>query len=180
MLNGGVIVSTKNRYSDDDQEYQATETDLLEGKPVVVLINSGTASASEIVAGALQDHGRALVIGTPSFGKGSVQTVINIGEREAIKLTTARYYTPNGTSIQASGIEPDVLIENREFKERERRIARITETDLPGHLENDSSTAARKKAGKEATELLARDYQLNEAFNLLKGLVLYSNDRPKL
>ena len=109
FLTGGTIVTTKSRNAVNDQKYDATETDLLDGKPVVVLINGGSASASEIVAGALQDHKRALIIGTPSFGKGSVQTVINIGDQEAIKLTTARYFTPNGNSIQAAGITPDIF-----------------------------------------------------------------------
>lgn len=179
FLTGGTIVSTKSRNSVNDQKYQATETDLLDGKPVVVLINGGSASASEIVAGALQDHKRALIIGTPSFGKGSVQTVINIGDKEAIKLTTARYYTPNGNSIQASGIVPDVLVEYRQFKDSEKGLNRIKENDLPGHLQNNDSQKSEKKSKKnkesdEIKELLIKDYQLNEAFNLLKGLVLFS------
>jgi len=175
FLTGGTIVSTKSRNAVNDQKYQATETDLLNGKPVVVLINGGSASASEIVAGALQDHKRALIIGTPSFGKGSVQTVINVGDQEAIKLTTARYYTPNGNSIQASGIVPDVLVEYRQFKEAEKGLGRIKENDLPGHLENKETNASSKiSRSKEVEDLLAKDYQLNEAFNLLKGLVLFS------
>ncbi len=176
MLTGGTIVTTKSRHAENDQKYDATQTDLLDGKPVVVLINGGTASASEIVAGALQDHERALILGTPSFGKGSVQTVMNIGEQEAIKLTTARYYTPNGNSIQAAGIVPDVHIEYREFKDRKKALKRITENDLPGHLENevDEQAAAEGEKDAEISELLARDYQLNEAYNLLKGLVLFS------
>lgn len=176
MLTGGTIVTTKSRHVQNNQKYQATQTDLLDGKPVVVLINGGTASASEIVAGALQDHKRALVIGTPSFGKGSVQTVMNIGDKEAIKMTTARYYTPNGKSIQAAGIVPDVLIEYREFKDRGKTLKRITENDLPGHLENDKDEPRAKTDVKstQVSELLARDYQLNEAYNLLRGLVLFS------
>jgi len=175
FLTGGTIVSTKSRNAANDQKYDATETDLLDGKPVVVLINGGSASASEIVAGALQDHKRGLIIGTPSFGKGSVQTVINVGEQEAIKLTTARYYTPNGNSIQASGIVPDVTVEYRQFKETEKGLDRIKENDLPGHLENkDDKKASQKNKDDEIEALLAKDYQLNEAFNLLKGLVLFS------
>lgn len=174
FLTGGNIVTTKSRNSVNDQKYDATETDLLDGKPVVVLINGGSASASEIVAGALQDHKRALIIGTPSFGKGSVQTVINIGDQEAIKLTTARYYTPNGNSIQAAGITPDILVEYRQFKETEKGLERIKEDDLPGHLENQETKQVSKTVkNDEVRSLLAKDYQLNEAFNLLKGLVLF-------
>ena len=178
MLSGGTIVTTKSRRAESDQAYAATQTDLLDGKPVVVLINAGTASAAEIVAGALQDHKRALIVGTRSFGKGSVQTVINIGENEAIKLTTARYYTPNGTSIQAEGIVPDVAVEYRQFKDVKLGVKRISEDDLPGHLENDnhrkSSTSALPESD-EIAEMLHSDYQLNEAFNLMQGLILFAN-----
>ena len=172
FINSGILVSTKGRYSQNDQVFSASPTDLIDGKPIVVLINGGSASASEIVAGALQDHGRALVLGTESFGKGSVQTVVNISETEAIKLTTARYYTPSGRSIQAAGIIPDVLVKQRQFKERDKKLKRIKENDLPGHLENENLPADSKKA-KELSDLLSKDYQLNEAFNLLKGLVLF-------
>ena len=178
LIDEGLIVSTKGRDDANNQEYSATPSDLLEGKPVVVLINGGSASASEIVAGALQDHKRALILGTDSFGKGSVQTVLTIDEQEAIKLTTARYYTPNGNSIQAAGISPDVYVEYREFKERAKGFKRIKENDLPGRLDNDSdSPEVEEKLSKkqeEALELLARDYQLNEAFNLLNGLILFN------
>jgi len=175
MLTGGTIVTTKSRYLENDQKYDATQTDLIQGKPVVVLINGGTASASEIVAGALQDHKRALILGTPSFGKGSVQTVMNIAEQEAIKLTTARYYTPNGHSIQAAGIVPDVRVEYREFKEQKKSLQRLSENDLPGRLDNEAGKNGSGKARNDKiAELLTKDYQLNEAFNLLKGLVLYS------
>lgn len=180
FIDEGLIVSTKGRDSSSDQEYRATPSDLLDGKPIVVLINGGSASASEIVAGALQDHGRALILGTDSFGKGSVQTVLTIAEKEAIKLTTARYYTPSGNSIQAAGITPDVVVEYREFKDREKSFERIKENDLPGRLDNDSGqqdnheeeTLTEKQ--QVAKELLAKDYQLNEAFNLLNGLVLFN------
>ena len=141
----------------------------------MVLINGGSASAAEIVAGALQDHGRALILGTNSFGKGSVQTVLNLGEKEAIKLTTARYYTPDGHSIQAQGIVPDVTIESRQFAEQEEGFARLKENDLPGRLDNDEQDVVEKsELSAEASSLLERDYQLNEAFNLLHGLVLFS------
>ncbi|MFT4635237.1 MAG: carboxyl-terminal processing protease [Chitinophagales bacterium] len=191
FIDEGLIVSTKGRSGTIDQDYRATPSDFIDGKPLVVLINGGSASASEIVAGALQDHGRALILGTDSFGKGSVQTVLNIDDKEAIKLTTARYYTPNGRSIQAEGIKPDVLVEYREFKDREKGFKRIKEDDLPGRLDNDSDKGSSKDSGKkesletptkkqeEAQQLLARDYQLNEAFNLLNGLILFKNKVKK-
>ncbi len=174
FISEGIIVSTKGRRSDNNQEFVAAPTDLIKGKPIIVLINGGSASASEIVAGALQDHGRALILGTESFGKGSVQTVVNIGETEAIKLTTARYYTPSGRSIQAAGIVPDVLVPWRQFKEQPKTHKRIKENDLPGHLEN-KNTQKRSKKPKKIEELLARDYQLNEAFNLLKGMIFFNS-----
>lgn len=172
FIQHGIIVSTKGRQPMDDQEFTASPSDLLKGKPIVVLINGGSASASEIVAGALQDHGRALVLGTESFGKGSVQTVVNISETEAIKMTTARYYTPSGRSIQASGIVPDVVVEARQFKELDKRYRRIKENDLPGHLANENKPQ-EDKGSEDIEAQLKRDYQLNEAFNLLKGLVLF-------
>jgi len=179
FIEEGVIVSTKGRDESSKREYKATPTDLLNGMPLVVLINGGSASASEIVAGALKDHKRGLIMGQDSFGKGSVQTVLNIDEEQAIKLTTARYYTPNGGSIQASGINPDVYVEYREFKERKEGFKRIKENDLPGRLDNDSGKSEKKtkrvKRDKDAEEILARDYQLNEAFNLLNGLILFQD-----
>jgi carboxyl-terminal processing protease len=178
FIEDGLIVSTKGRESANDQEYRATPSDILDGKPVVVLINGGSASASEIVAGALQDHKRALILGTDSFGKGSVQTVLTIAEKEAIKLTTARYYTPSGNSIQAAGITPDVYVEYREFKERVEGFKRIKENDLPGRLDNDGETLEIEEKltdkQEEAKALLARDYQLNEAFNILNGLIVFN------
>lgn len=174
FLDEGVIVSTKGRNTSNDQKYMATSVDLIDGKPIVVLINGGSASASEIVAGALQDHKRALILGTESFGKGSVQTVMNVGEQEGIKLTTARYYTPSGRSIQAAGIVPDVEVIQREFKTLKKGYKRIKENDLPRHLENDSTTQkANKTSTSDVAELLADDYQLNEAFNLLNGFVIF-------
>ena len=174
FIKDGLIVSTKARQQSDSINYSATPTDLLDGKPIVVLVNGGSASAAEIVAGALQDHKRALILGTDSFGKGSVQTVLDLGEKEAIKLTTARYYTPDGHSIQAQGIVPDVLVEPRQFAEQEERFARLKENDLPGRLDNDEDEVDEKSTLSDETKLLlARDYQLNEAFNLINGLSLF-------
>lgn len=176
FIDGGIIVSTKGRRPENDQQFTASSTDMINGMPLIVLINGGSASASEIVAGALQDHKRALILGTESFGKGSVQTVMDIGETQAIKLTTARYYTPSGRSIQAAGIVPDVRVEYREFKDREQSYSRVKENDLPGHLENENKPRENKKA-IEIDEALARDYQLTEAFNLIKGLVLFQKKK---
>ncbi|MCH2189540.1 MAG: S41 family peptidase [Gammaproteobacteria bacterium] len=175
FLKKGTIVSTKGRVEGSDKKYIATAVDLIEGKPIVVLVNSGSASASEIVAGALQDHNRALIMGTKTFGKGSVQTILNINEDDAIKLTTARYYTPNGRSIQAEGIIPDVYVEQRQFrKQTTKPYQQVTENDLPGRLDGgpQSKNAPSKN---EAKERLANDYQLNEAFNLIKGLALFES-----
>lgn len=173
FLTDGIIVSTKGRGDGNSTEYRATAVDSLEGKPIVVLINGGSASASEIVAGALQDHKRALILGTDSFGKGSVQSVLTVSDGAGLKLTTARYYTPSGASIQASGIVPDVFVEQRKFEDRKKEgFKQIKENDLLGHLENDSKPTASKTSEKVA-KILANDYQLNEAFNLLNGLVLF-------
>jgi carboxyl-terminal processing protease len=148
---------------------------------MVVLINGGSASASEIVAGALQDHRRAVVMGTQSFGKGSVQTVIPLDETHAIKMTTARYYTPDGRSIQATGIKPDIEVKPAELKELESRPM-FTEADLSGHLEGKNEAENRKNAAEDVTDsakestdaILNRDYQLRSALNLLKGLNIIS------
>jgi len=177
FLKKGTIVSTKGRMEGSEKKYIATAVDLIDGKPIVVLVNSGSASASEIVAGALQDHKRALILGTNTFGKGSVQTILNITEDDAIKLTTARYYTPNGRSIQAEGIVPDVYVDQRQFrKQTATAYKQVTENDLPGRL--DGGSQSKKTSSKnEAKERLANDYQLNEAFNLIKGLVLFESRR---
>ena len=172
FLTDGTIVYTEGRVKDSQLKFRAAPDDLLEGAPLVVLVNGGSASASEIVAGALQDHKRAVVMGRQTFGKGSVQTIVPINERTAIKLTTARYYTPNGRSIQAEGIAPDIVLENVTVATKDAgRDESVKESDLSGHLENPNGI--QEKDGAETEESLVRkDYELNEALNLLKGLAI--------
>nr|MBC8242435.1 S41 family peptidase [Alphaproteobacteria bacterium] len=174
FLDKGEIVSTRGRRLAETHRYNAKPGDLANGLLLAVLINGGSASASEIVAGALQDHKRALVIGTKSFGKGSVQSIIPLQGHGAIRLTTARYYTPSGTSIQAKGIEPDVLVEQVRVEKPENRRRR-SEADLPKHLEAEGKTNAPIEAvdsgDKEADEK-PRDFQLNYALDLLRGMTL--------
>jgi carboxyl-terminal processing protease len=169
FLDGGNVVYTKGRLENSDTSFDADPLDATNGVPLVVLINQGSASASEIVAGALQDRGRAVLMGTRSFGKGSVQTVLPLSDSRAIKLTTALYFTPNGRSIQAEGIVPDIVVE-RASVTAYNDPQQITEADLSGHLNNANGASADKKTQQAASELLVDDNQLSEALALLKGL----------
>jgi carboxyl-terminal processing protease len=172
FMEGGNVVYTEGRIANADLSYDADDIDVTNGLPLIVLINKGSASASEIVAGALQDHGRAVIMGTHSFGKGSVQTVLPISESRAVKLTTALYFTPNGRSIQAEGIEPDIQVERAKVTAYDNS-KRISEADLSGHLDNANSEAKEDKSKKNqevASKLLASDNQLYEALTLLKGI----------
>ena len=174
FLERGEIVSTRGRDPDSAQRENAHSGDVINGLPLVVLINGGSASASEIVAGALQDHRRAIVLGTRSFGKGSVQTVIPLGDRGAVRLTTARYYTPSGRSIQAEGIDPDIVVEQARLEPVAED--RHREADLRGRLDNegtDATEGATEEAGPPP-EGAADDYQLARALDLLRGLRLLS------
>ena len=166
ILDKGLIVYTEGRSATSNKKYYASVGDDLNGLPIVVLINEGSASASEIVAGALQDHNRALILGTSSFGKGSVQTIFPLGADRGLKLTTARYFTPNGTSIQGAGISPDIAIEPAEIKIRKSK-AKIKEEKLLGHLSNPVKV---KGAVDEKEVGVIDDNQLYDAINLLKGL----------
>ena len=191
FLDKGEIVSTRSRRTEDTQRFNARPGDLANGVPMVVLINGGSASASEIVAGALQDHHRALVLGTKSFGKGSVQTIIPLSGHGAMRLTTARYFTPSGRSIQAVGIEPDIVVEQARI-EKVKQPTRRREADLRGALDNgnaadksgeknpDGTSKAKpdgadaEGAGKDGKKPALEDYQLGRALDLLRGLSLFS------
>ncbi len=182
FLTDGVIVYTEGRLDDAKLKFSAKPTDVLEGADIVVLVNGGSASASEIVAGALQDHRRAIVMGTKTFGKGSVQTILPMDNGSALKLTTARYYTPSGRSIQAKGIEPDIMLDNLRITRAEQASARrVKESDLAGHLDDDEERKDAASAGDdgeaEETTLAQRDYAIYEALNLLKGLSILRDAR---
>ena len=172
FLDGGLVVYTKGRHPDSMNTYNAEPGELLPGVPVVVLVNGGSASASEIIAGALQDRGRAVIMGTQSFGKGSVQTVLPVSETKALKLTTSLYYTPNGRSIQAEGIVPDVVVERAQLTSLEQGN-RLREADLNRSIENTGSTVETET--EAIATLREDDNQIYEAFTLLKGINVYQS-----
>lgn len=190
FLDSGLVVYTKGRLPDSEMQFSATPGDMIKGVPLVVLVNGGSASASEIVAGALQDQSRAIIVGTTTFGKGSVQTILPLHDNRALKLTTARYYTPKGRSIQAQGIKPDIDVENAQLTRVKNDGFGVRESDLSGHLQNpNGKTGSEEKAkpaeGKDKTSdksveavadapLEQQDYQLYEALNLLKAMNVVS------
>ncbi len=182
FIDSGLIVYTEGRIDDSSHRYLATPGDSLNGAPLIVLINGGSASASEIVAGAMQDHNRAIIMGTKSFGKGSVQTIQELRNGSAVKLTTARYFTPNGRSIQAKGIIPDISLTTLKIAAKEDKPgASFSEKDLNGRLSNPDGETSETEASEENiddTEKLAEtDFQLFEALNLLKGLTILNQQK---
>ncbi|MGI9293279.1 MAG: S41 family peptidase, partial [Pseudomonadales bacterium] len=182
FIDDGLIVYTEGRVKEVDTRYNSETPDLTNGLPIVVLVNGGSASASEIVAGALQDHQRALIVGTETFGKGSVQSVLPLSKEHAIKLTTALYYTPDGRSIQAQGIIPDIEIKPAKITPLKQSVVGVTEADLNKRLDNatggeDHSYSKRLK--KKGNQLSSKDNQLYDALNLLKGISLTIKKTPK-
>lgn len=188
FLENGLIVYTEGRAKDAALKFNATPEDMLKGAPMIVLINGGSASASEIVAGALQDHKRAIIMGSRSFGKGSVQTIFPMSNESAVKLTTARYYTPSGRSIQAEGIEPDIAVERLKVAEADgSKFEPVKEADLSRHLENGTGKKKKQKKTtkdkkekeqKDNGDLARSDFVLHQALTMLKGLnILQSSGR---
>ena len=185
FINKGLIVYTEGRIKDSKLKFNAKPNAKLPDVPLIVLVNAGSASASEIVAGALQDHGRGIIMGEKTFGKGSVQTILPMNNNAALKLTTARYYTPNGRSIQASGVIPDIVIDKVKISMIEEAFDhRVKESDLRGHLANGQEEAPvtegdeeleKDTSEEEELPLSSRDYSLYEALNVLKGLVIIKN-----
>ena len=190
FLDQGEIVSTRSRAKEDQQRFNARPGDLAKGKPIIVLINGGSASASEIVAGALQDHKRAVVLGTTSFGKGSVQTIRPLGQYGAMRLTTALYYTPSGRSIQKTGIEPDIAVEQARVENLKQTQQRRRESDLKGAIERPTSLGEQQPAAPKAPEQkdedkapvptegpaaqADQDYQLQRALDILRGVAMFN------
>ena len=176
FISQGRIVYTEGRLEGKNMSFSANRKTVASDVPLVVLINNGSASASEIVAGALQDHGRAIIMGTRSFGKGSVQTVLPLDEERAIKLTTSLYFTPKGRSIQAQGIVPDIIVDDAFVTRRSRNVSQYNEADLPGRLNNANNDEEAQNEDEmaealiSAEEVLVTDYPLNEALNVLKGI----------
>jgi len=178
FLNNGLIVYTEGRIKDSKLKFTAKPTEVFKNIPIIVLVNGGSASASEIVAGALQDHKRAIIMGERTFGKGSVQTILPMSDETALKLTTARYFTPSGRSIQASGIEPDMIVKNIQFgitNSNDMGNGLIKEADLSGHLDNEiaENNIDIDKKAESNSSLVENDYQLYEAINVLKGLSIH-------
>ena len=180
FLDEGLIVYTEGRVKGSKLKFNAKPSEMFKDIPIIVLVNGGSASASEIVAGALQDHRRAIIMGERTFGKGSVQTILPMNDETALKLTTARYYTPSGRSIQASGIEPDMIVKNIKFDVKQNNNmgnGLIKESDLTGHLDSEvtKNDSNQKKDNVDNSSLAETDYQLYEALNVLKGLSIHLN-----
>ena len=176
FLDEGIIFTTKGKVPSANKKFTAEAGDLLSGAPIVILINGGSASAAEIVAGALQDQNRAVIMGTRSFGKGSVQTLMPVSEDSALKLTTSRYYTPSGNSIQGEGITPDIEIRQAELIQTVQQGTQVFESDLKGALKSGREKQSEKEkiTKKELQTLLNNDFQLSEAVNLLRGISILS------